>query len=66
MANVINDVEPLYIYLRFADQDKIPNLGDVLMEYQNMRQTYSSKITQDPNSFRQITKVIDSRMITIM
>src|SRR6185312_15419096 len=36
------------------------------MEYQNMRQTYSSKFTQDPNRFRQIMNVIDSRMTTIM
>ena len=66
MANVINDVEPLYIFLRFADQDKIPNLGEVLMEYQNMRHTYSSKFTHDPSHFRQIMQVIDSRMTTVM
>ena len=40
MQSVIDDVEPLYIFLRFADHDKTPTLGEVLMEYQNTRQTY--------------------------
>ncbi|XP_039855240.1 uncharacterized protein LOC120713322 [Panicum virgatum] len=42
MEYVINDVEPLYMFLRFADTDKTPNLSEVTMEYQNMRQTFTS------------------------
>ena len=47
MEYVINDVEPLYMFLRFADTDKTPNLSEVIMEYQNMRQTYASKFSSD-------------------
>jgi len=48
MEHVINDVEHLYMLLRFADSDKTPNLGEVVMQYQNMRQTYCSRFTHDP------------------
>ncbi|KAJ1259661.1 hypothetical protein BS78_10G173100 [Paspalum vaginatum] len=64
---VINDVEPLYMLLRFADSDKTPNLGEVVMEYQNMRQTYHSKFgTTDLPRFERIMQVIDERMTTVM
>ena len=56
MQSVIDDVEPLYIFLRFADHDKTPTLGEVLMEYQNTRQTYASKFAHDEARFRKITK----------
>jgi len=63
---VINDVEPLYMFLRFADSDKIPNLSEVTMDYQNMRQTYASKFATDKARFDRIMKVIDARMTTVM
>ncbi|KAJ1269626.1 hypothetical protein BS78_07G226100 [Paspalum vaginatum] len=66
MQHVLAEVEPLYMFLRFADHDKIPNLGEVLMEYQNMRHTYSSKFTHDEARFSKIMHVIDSRMVTVM
>lgn len=66
MGYVINDVEPLYIFLRFADQDKTPNLGEMLLEYQNMRHTYSSKFTHDAARFSKIMQVIDTRMKTVL
>ncbi|KAJ1280397.1 hypothetical protein BS78_04G229600 [Paspalum vaginatum] len=66
MQHVLAEVEPLYMFLRFADQDKIPNLGEILMEYQNMRHTYSSKFTHDEARFSKIMHVIDSRMVTVM
>ncbi|WVZ92462.1 hypothetical protein U9M48_038525 [Paspalum notatum var. saurae] len=63
---VINDVEPLYMFLRFADSDKNPNLGEVTLEYQNMRNTYASKFASDRPRFERIMKVVDARMITVI
>jgi hypothetical protein len=34
---IIDTVQPVYKFLRFADQDKRSNLCDVVMEYQNMK-----------------------------
>jgi hypothetical protein len=34
---IIDAVQPVYKFLHFTDQDKRPNLCDVVMEYQNMR-----------------------------
>jgi hypothetical protein len=36
VKNFIQDSDQVYEFLRFADQDKRPNLCDVVMEYQNM------------------------------
>ena len=66
MEYVLNDVEPLYMFLRFADTDKTPNLSEVTMEYQNMRQTYASKFSSDYPRFEKIMAVIDARMNTVM
>jgi hypothetical protein len=37
MYYIIKTVEPIYNMLRFADQDKKPNMGDVVMAYQQMK-----------------------------
>jgi hypothetical protein len=37
MDYIIKKVEPIYKMLRFADQDKKPNMGDVVMAYQQMK-----------------------------
>jgi hypothetical protein len=37
MDYIIKTVEPIYKMLRFADQDKKPNMGDVVMAYQQMK-----------------------------
>jgi hypothetical protein len=37
MDYIIKTVEPIYKMQRFADQDKKPNMGDVVMAYQQMK-----------------------------
>jgi len=67
MQIVIDDVEPIYIFLRFANHDKTPTLGEVLMEYQNTRQTYASKFAHDQARFLKITNdVIARRLFSVM
>jgi hypothetical protein len=47
MHFILKGVEPLYVFLHFADQDKVPNLSEVLLrfpmvenEYENLMQEY--------------------------
>jgi hypothetical protein len=47
MQYVLDEVEPLYVFLRFADQEKSPTLGEVLMQYTNTKHTYQSKFEND-------------------
>jgi DNA modification methylase len=44
MQYVLEDVEPLYVFLRFADQDQVPTLGEVVVQYQNTKQTYAANL----------------------
>ena len=67
MKYVLDDVEPLYSFLRFADQDKVPTLGEVHVQYQNTKLTYTANLSQT-NLVRleQIIDIIDSRMCNVM
>ena len=51
MQYVLEDVEPLYVFLRFADQDKVPTLGEVVVQYQNTKQTCCQLKSQKSDSF---------------
>ena len=39
---IIDTVQPIYKFLRFADQDKKPNMCEVVMAYQTMKQELKS------------------------
>jgi hypothetical protein len=39
---IIKAVKPVYKMLRFADQDKQPNMGDVVMAFQEMKHELES------------------------
>jgi hypothetical protein len=66
MQEVLDDVEPLYVFLRFADQDKSLALGEVSMQYTNTNNTYQSKLVHDNAWYNLIMEVVGSRMDTIM
>jgi hypothetical protein len=66
MQYVLDEVEPLYVFLRFADQEKSPTLGEVLMQYTNTKHTYQSKFENDSARYKMIMDVIDARMNTVM
>jgi hypothetical protein len=52
MHYVLEDVEPLYVFLWFADQDQVPTLGEVVVQYQNTKQTYAANLSQkNPTRF---------------
>jgi hypothetical protein len=68
MEFVLKGVEPLYAFLRFADQDKVLNLSEVLMrfsmvenEYESLFQGYPADLTKywmlsdlEPVTFRPV------------
>jgi hypothetical protein len=59
MQYVLKDVESLYVFLRFADQDQVPTLGEVVVQYQNTKQTYAANLSQkNPTRFQHIMEII--------
>ncbi|XP_039786196.1 uncharacterized protein LOC120652440 [Panicum virgatum] len=65
MQYVINDVEPLYSFLRFADQDKTPTLGEVLMEYGSLKHSYRSRFHSDMARCDRIMEIVDRRLASV-
>ena len=59
---VVDSVQPLYGFLRFADQDKFPILSEVLLRYNILRHEYQSLFQNDEASYKQYMSVIDRRM----
>ena len=62
MSYVCKSVEPLYAFLRFADQDRTPNLSEVLLRFNLMKQEYESLFQNDANELDRFIKVINPRM----
>jgi hypothetical protein len=42
MEFVLKGVEPLYAFLHYADQDKVPNLSEVIMRFSMVENEYES------------------------
>ena len=62
MKRVVDSVQPLYAFLRFADQEKIPNFSEVLLRYHILRQEYDALFHDDTTSFNEYMEIVDSRM----
>ena len=59
---VVDSVQPLYGFIRFADQEKFPILSEVLLRYNILRHEYQSLFQNDEASYKQYMSVIDRRM----
>ena len=59
---ILKTVEPIYRFLRFADEDKKPNMGDVVMRYQNMKAELESFFAKDRSTWHEYEKILDRRM----
>jgi hypothetical protein len=55
-------VQPLYIFLRFVDQERIPNFSEVLLMYHILRQEYDALFHDDRTSFDQYIEIVNKRM----
>jgi hypothetical protein len=63
---VLDEVEPLYVFLRFADQEKSPILGEVHMQYTNTKHTYQSKFENDNTRYNMIMDVVGDLFLNAM
>jgi hypothetical protein len=59
---IIDTVQPVYKFLRFADQDKRPNLCDVVMEYQNMKVEMESFFSRNTSTWNEYNKILEARI----
>jgi hypothetical protein len=59
---IIDTVQPVYKFLRFADQDKKPNLCDVVMEYQNMKAEMESFFARNASTWNEYNKILEARI----
>jgi hypothetical protein len=62
MPYVLKRVEPLYAFLRFVDQDKIPNMTEVLLRFNMCIGEYESLLNDYPNDLEPYMRVIKPRM----
>jgi hypothetical protein len=62
MQYVLKGVEPLYGFLRFAKQDKIPNMSEILLRFNMCIGDYESLLRDYPNDIEQYLRVIKPRM----
>jgi hypothetical protein len=62
LKRIVDSVQPLYAFLRFADQERIPNFNDVLFRYHILRQEYDALFHDDRTSFNQYMKIVNKRM----
>jgi hypothetical protein len=62
MEYVLKGVEPLYAFLHFADQDKVPNMSEVLLRFNMCIGEYESLLHDYPNDLEQYMRVIKPRM----
>ena len=62
LETLVNSVQPLYSFLRFADEDKLPNLSEVLLRYQITRMEYESLFSRHRTAFNEFMEIIDRRM----
>jgi hypothetical protein len=62
MQYVLKAVEPLYGFLHFTYQDKIPNMSEVLLQFNMCIGEYKSLLRDYPNDLEQYMRVIKSRL----
>ncbi|XP_066162205.1 uncharacterized protein [Oryza sativa Japonica Group] len=59
---VVNSVQPMYSFLRFADEDKNPNLSEVLLRYQLLKMEYDSLFANQRDKFEAYMEIVNRRM----
>jgi hypothetical protein len=51
LKRIVEYVQPLYAFLRFADQERILNFSELLLRYHILRQEYDALFHDDRTSF---------------
>jgi hypothetical protein len=57
-AMCVEGVEPLYAFLHFTDQDKVPNMSEILLRFNMCIGEYESLLHDYPNDLKQYMRVI--------
>jgi hypothetical protein len=65
MDYIIKTVEPIYRMLRFADQDKKLNMGDVVMAYQQMKTELESYFGSNVHTWNEYKEILDNRICDV-
>jgi hypothetical protein len=65
MHFVRKGVEPLHVFLRFADLDKVPNLSEVLLRFSMVDSEYKSLLQAYPTDLKSYLGVIRPRVCDI-
>jgi hypothetical protein len=61
----VDCVQPLYVFLRFADRESIPNFSDILFRYHILRQEYDALFHDDRTSFDQYMEIVNKKMYDV-
>jgi hypothetical protein len=59
---IVDCVQPLYAFLWFTDQERIPNFSDILFRYHILRQEYDALFHDDRTSFDHYMKIVNKRI----
>ena len=59
---VVDSIQLLFAFLRFADEDKIGTLSEVLLRYNLVKSEYESIFSNNPAEYQRYMAVIDARM----
>jgi hypothetical protein len=62
----MKSVQPLYTFLWFVDEERIPNFSEVLFRYHIFRQEYDALFHDDRTSFDQYIDIVNKRMHDIV
>jgi hypothetical protein len=62
MEYVLKGLEPLYAFICFADQDKIPNMSEVLLRFNTSIGVYESLLCDYPTDLEHYMRVVKPRM----
>jgi hypothetical protein len=62
LKRIVESVQPLYAFLRFVDQEMIPNFSEVLFRYHILRQECDALFHDDRTSFGQYIEIVNKRM----
>jgi hypothetical protein len=62
----VESIQPLYSFLQFTDQERVPNFSEVLFKCHFLRQEYDALFYDDRTLFDQYIEIVNKRMHDIV
>jgi hypothetical protein len=66
LKRIVEYVQPLYAFLRFTDQERIPNFSEVLFMHHILRREYDTLFYDDRTLFDRYIEIVNKRMHDIV